>query len=296
MPEPSSIDASMKALLRRVPEAIVRLVGVHPLPERIVFEDTAINLPEHRADHVIVLGSLATDARGALCLEYQLRPDPEKIPLWELKKCALRVQLGMTVVLAVIYLEKGDRATFPDSQVDVVSGVTNEFHFTAVRLWEHADQIRRGELWELAPLLVLCEDNPGEETIRTELKLIRNSGADEPTQAHLLAVALRVGARRLPRAMLEAIFRETLPMVQGASIIDDWIAEGEARGEARGRAEGEARGREVEARRLLLNLLRARFGELPAGLVERVDTATVEWCEALLLQAAQVKSLAELRW
>jgi hypothetical protein len=41
-------------------------------------------------------------------------------------------------------------------------------------------------------------------------------------------------------------------MVQGATIIDDWIAEGEARGEARGRVQREARGRETEARRWFL--------------------------------------------
>lgn len=89
-------------------------------------------------------------------------------------------------------------------------------------------------------------------------------------------------------------------MVQGASIIDDWIAEGEARGiargEARGIARGEARGEAMQARRMLLTFLRARFGELPETLVQRIAVADVSWCEALLLAAARAESLSELSW
>lgn len=292
MPDPHPIDASVKALLRRVPEVMVRLAGIEPVPERIRFEDTAINLPEYRADHVLILGAAGDEDRGALHFEHQLRPDPDKIPGWELKRCALRAHLNMPVVLVVLYLEKGDRATFPNRSTDTLCGLRNEFEFASIRLWEHADRIRDGDLWELAPLLVLCEDNPGEDTIRTELRIIQNSGADDATQAYLLAVALRVGGRRLPRPLLEAIFRKELPMVKGATIIDDWIQEGEARGEAR----GETRGRTEEARRMLLTVLRARFGELPDAMASQIQAADAEWCEALLLQTMRVESLAELRW
>lgn len=38
--------------------------------------------------------------------------------------------------------------------------------FTAIRLWEHADRIRSGELIELAPLLLLGEESPTEQSVR----------------------------------------------------------------------------------------------------------------------------------
>lgn len=271
---------------------MLRLAGIDPGQRPLAFDDTAINLPERRADHVILLGKEGDAERGAFYLEYQLRPAPERTPEWEFKRSAIRLRLGAPVILVVIYLEKGDRATFPAGYTDELRGRSNEFHFTAIRLWEHAARIRSGELWQLAPLLVLCEDKPSAETFRTELQLISNSGAPEEVQADLFAVALRVGARSIPRAMLEAIFREALPMVQGASIIDDWIAEGEARG----KAAGELHGRLEEARRLLRTLLEARFGEIPGSLGARIDAADREWCETFLRQAARAESLDELRW
>lgn len=127
------------------------------------------------------------------------------------------------------------------------------------------------------PLLVLCEDNPTEATVRREVELIIHSPATPTEQADLLAFALRVGARDLPRAALERIFREMLPMVRGATIVDDWIAEGEARGEAR----GETRGREEEARQMALRLLRRRFGKVSASMVSQVERLTVAECETL---------------
>jgi len=75
-------------------------------------------------------------------------------------------------------------------------------------------------------------------------------------------------------------------MVQGATIIDDWIAEGEARGEARGRAE--------EARRSVLGVLCSRFGDPSPSLVSRIKQADAEWCRTLFDRALEVESLDDL--
>jgi len=66
-------------------------------------------------------------------------------------------------------------------------------------------------------------------------------------------------------------------MVRGATIVDDWIAEVEARGEAR----GETRGREEEARQMALRLLRRRFGKVSASIVSQVERLTVAEYETL---------------
>jgi len=291
-PQPDPIDTSVKALVREFPDVVLRLAGVEPPPGPLRFEDTAINLPERRADHVLVIGAAGEPEYGAIYLEYVLRPDTKMLPTWEYKRAALRLRLGTRVVLLVLYLEAGGRATFPETDREEVAGIANEFQFAALRLRDHADRIRRGELWELAPLLVLCEDNPDERTVRTQLELIRGSGAPAGVQADLLAMALRVDARDLPRAMLEAVFRETIPMIQGASSIDDWIAEGKAECKAEGKAEGKAE----EARLLLSALLRALFGDLPAEMEQRIDTADPAWCETLLLAASRAESYQDLRW
>jgi hypothetical protein len=273
MQTPNPVDTSIRGLLRGQAQVLFQLLGHGPPPPRLRWEDTALNLPELRADHVLVIGTEAEPEQGALYVEYQLVPDPSNLVTWAVKWGGLLRQLGMPTALLVLYLERGRYATFPDRLTVSVAGIPTELRFTAVRLWEHADRIRSGELWQLAPLLVLCEDNPTEATMRQEVELITHSAAAPAEQADLLAYALRVGARDFSRTVLERIFREMLPMVRGATIIDDWIAEGEAR--------GEARGRETTAREVALELLRERFGELPDAIVRRVEALGVTECKTL---------------
>jgi hypothetical protein len=256
-------------------QVIFRLLGQHAVPGQLRWEDTALNLLELCADHVLVIGS--EPEQGALYIEYQLVPDPTSLVTWAVKWSGLLRQLGMPTTFLVLYLERGSYATFPNCLTLTMVGVPTEFRFKAIRLWEHAERLRSGELWQLATLLVLCEDNPTEATVRQEVELIIHSPATPSEQADLLAFALRVGARDLPRAALERIFREMLPMAKGATIVDDWIAEGEARGQAR----GETRGREAEARQMALRLLRRRFGDLPASVVSRLELLNIAQCETL---------------
>lgn len=284
------IDESMKALLRSHPDALFRLARLPVEPHRIRLEDTAINVAEQRADHVFVVEAAEGQTDGAVYVEYQLQPRADQLPRWFAKAGALGRQLEMPVVLLVVYLEKGDRTVCPDSYAVTVAALPNRFQFTKLLLWEHADRIRSGELWEFAPLLVLCEHEPAAETLRQEVAIIKGSDATLEEQSELFAVALRVAGRRFSRGMLEAIFREELPMIKGATIIDDWIAEGEERGEAR----GEARGRAEEARRMVREALSIRFGQLPAALEARIDAADAETCAELHRRALRAESLERL--
>jgi hypothetical protein len=75
-------------------------------------------------------------------------------------------------------------------------------------------------------------------------------------------------------------------MLKEASFITDWIEEGEARGEARGHLQ--------EARRFLLQQLAARFGELPAPVVTRVEQADTAACEEWGLRLMRATTLEDL--
>jgi predicted transposase YdaD len=278
--------------------ALLRLVGLDE-HQAVRLEDTSINVPEQRADHVFLIGEEEPTAEAmALYLECQLQPDARVLPEWFAKAGALGKQLGRRMVLLVIYLERGGRTVFPDRYETELGPLGNEYRFATVRLWEHAERIRSGELWELAPLLVLCEDSPSEETVREELALIRGAEVPPEVRGDLLAYALRIAVRDFPRNVLETLFQEDSRMLAEGTIIDDWIAEGEARGraegEARGRAEGEARGRAEEARDALRVVLEARFGRLPQEWQSRIAGAGPEWCRGAIAQAAQASSLAEI--
>lgn len=288
------IDTSIKALIRGQPAVLFRLLNQTPAPEQCRWEDTAVNQPELRADQVLIVGTPDAPDQGAIYVEYQLIPDPALLTTWAAKWSGLLRQLGLPTSLLVLYLERGAFATFPDRLKLVVNGISTEWTFTTVRLWEYADRIRNGELWELAPALVLCEDNPTEATVRREVELIVNSPATEAEQANYLAYALRIAGRSFARPVLERIFQEMLPMVKGATIIDDWIAEAEARAEARGETKGRTEGAVGEAREMALRVLRARFGKLPDAKVQQVARLDITGCETLVERLVRGAGLEEL--
>jgi hypothetical protein len=52
--------------------------------------------------------------------------------------------------------------------------------------------------------------------------------------------------------------------------------------------------REQETRRVVLRLLRERFGELPPEIVKRVEAESADWCEELAVRMLAATSLEEL--
>ena len=185
----NAIDISVKALFRECPAAALRLAGLQIPSDAIRLEDPNINLPEFRADHVFIIPGATAGYEAAarkdeneiaIYLEYQLEPDTSLLPSWFAKCAGLTRQLGIPVVLMVIYLQRGDRSTFPDEYRVSIGDLETRFSFTAIRLWEYADRIQSGELAELAPLLILCEEKPTAQTVRLEVDLIRNAGLAKP--------------------------------------------------------------------------------------------------------------------
>lgn len=285
MTEPQALlDRSLKLLTRRA--ALVRLAGLAVDPAQIRFEDTAVNVAEHRADTILLLGAEDDPDRWGWHLEYQLEPDPRVIPGWLLKNAVFNAGLPVPVILTVVYLTRGDRATFPDRYQIEGGGLSNDHGFHALRLWEHAELIESGAFPELAPLLVLCENNPGLATLRREREMILALDVPQTVKSELLAVALMVGLRFFRRGALERIFRGELQMLKEVEFIRELFADEIAEG----RAEGEARA----SRRILLGQLQTRFGALPEHLAARIEAMDAAECEALALRLMNAGSLAEL--
>lgn len=88
----------------------------------------------------------------------------------------------------MIYLEKADRATFPNSFSQSIEGLETKFSFDTIRLWEYRDRILSGEWPELAPLLILCDAKPTEEVLHQEIELILQSELPHEAQTELLAL------------------------------------------------------------------------------------------------------------
>lgn len=280
------IDRVVKNVFRDCPTLVTRLAGLTVAPQNIRVEDSNLNLPELRADHVFVLTESDAEPEGAIYLEYQLRPDPKLLPTWATKWAGLSRQLGIPVALVVLYLQKGDRATFPFRLRAQIGGFETELRFTAIRLWEQSERIRSGELAELAPLLLLSEENPTLETLQEEADLIHNASLPPDTEADLLNLILMVGSRHFSREILRTFFQREIDTMQDLGLIGDWLEDREARGKARGETEG--------TRKTVLRFLVNRFGTLPEALLERIEQANADWCNNLLDRAITAESLSEL--
>ena len=326
------VDMGVKGLIQRRPKTVLRLAGIPESHQIVAVEDSSINTPELRGDHVFIVDpkpappatvpSLHTWSKEAygLYIETQLTPDRRILSLWMLKCAALSRQLKMPVVLLVIYLKQGRYKTFPDHYIVTKGGLTTEFHFSTIQLWEHADAIRSGELWELAPLLALLDAEPREDTLREELRLIRDSRATPREKADLMGIAAQIAAKSFPRSVVDGVFAKEMEMAKTRvrTFIDDWVdegiakgiaealdkakafaqaqgmAEGKAKGMAEGKAEGKAEVRGEEARHMTLRVLRKRFGRLPTPIVRRIEAADLAACEALIDRAIEAESLEDL--
>lgn len=299
---PSLIDRSVKRLFRDQPRALLRLLNVAASETtKVRFEDCNLNFSQLSADHVVILEE--TDDEGnlvpvAFYIEYQLRPEPEKLPVWTIKWGALCRELKMKVLLLALYLERGDRATFPDEYPHRHGNLETKLSFTAIRLWEHRERIISGEWPELAPLLVLCEAEPTEETLQQEVELIHNSGLPVDTQTDLLGVALLVAMRSFSRTILKTIFGEDLAMLDEmenlkelfleAGSFKKWMTDPRISGGVRAEAKTET------LREMTLSCLSRRFGEVPSSVVEQIQTSDMDWCQRLFDRAVTAASLAEL--
>jgi hypothetical protein len=120
------LDRAVKRVFGDAPLAALMLAGA-TLPEGVAVrrEDVTINIAEHRADHLFVPNLIHNP--WALHMEYVARPDPRQHPNWHYKNACFNKQLNMPVPLVVLYLEKGDYATFHTGCIIKAGGISTSF-------------------------------------------------------------------------------------------------------------------------------------------------------------------------
>jgi len=99
------------------------------------------------------------------------------------------------VISKVIYLERREYRNSPGEYV-VSYRVKREnvFSYEAIKLWDHTEEIIKGELKELAPLLILLTRAKSEAVLAKTRELIL-SGENEKYKADALSLAITVAAR-----------------------------------------------------------------------------------------------------
>ncbi len=262
------IDISIKRLVRDNPSAFLELIGFTVAPNQVAFEDTAIQQRERRADHVCLLKSEDGTLRGVLYLEYQLIPDSTIIADWLWKWVGLVQRFPVPVVLLVIYMHRGNYATFHPIYRASIDPFETVVHFDTVHFWECAPQIRSGKYPDFIPLLPLCEEHPTEATVREQVALIQGLQIDEERKQELLSLSFLIASRDIARGILLRILREVYSMNTIPTIIDDMFGNVLRQRELQREKHGEA----VGTRDTLLRLYTKRLGTPSPAIITQLET------------------------
>lgn len=296
----NTFDRSLKVIVRNHAELFLRLLRPD-LPLALVKqpENVELSLPVQPVDFVHRM--LYEEEEQLLHIEFQL----EHFADFPRRMChlhgALTQQYRLPVHSFAIYLNYR-KAPIPNEYIAQLGDVvTNRFTYPIIKLWEYVAQIRNGHLRELAPLLVMLEENPDAETLQIERELILTE-PDPEKRADLLALAVTIAARSFDQEFLRRFFREELTQMEHATLIDEWLEEAvqEAVQEAEKKADiavklaaQKARNEGIHERAIdsILRILSVRFGlsEMQKeGLQRRLNQiTTLAQLDELEIQALQ---------
>lgn len=265
---PTDFNSIVKSVVRTIWPTLLRAMGVANPPSHAHFEDvTLTQIAEHRADQVLVYDPPDVPSRGAHYFEYAVAPpDRETLLGWIYKRCCLEKQLGCPVVLVAVYLWQGRRRTFPDRMFTEVLGATDDMGFTKLEIWKLRDRILSGELRELAPFLVLCGEDPPEQSLVSARELIIQGDLPAATKSLLIGATAAVALRRLPLELVMSVLSREVSMLKEIPLIQEWLREREEIGVAKGRDQG----RLEAARMILIEVAEPRLGVPSPQIASRI--------------------------
>lgn len=283
------LDHAIKTIARRHPNCILDLLFGHERAVTLLgVEDAQIQIPEHRSDKAWRIHDGAKE--GCLLLEAIAQPDRRDFDEFLLKNAAFRKVLSMPVITALVYLQRGRYATFPDGFEDELAGLKNDFRFVRVLLWEHADRIRSGELKELAPFLPLFDAEPRPEVLE-EVNAIVETVADPKEQLELKSLSAIIAARMFAEELIKQFLKLEFPMVRETTIFSEWLTLERNKGKLEGKLEGQLEGMHL----MLQKQLEKRFGPMAWDLKLSLQKLSSEQSEALSLAILDLQSLDDFR-
>jgi hypothetical protein len=315
MTEPyNPYDRGAKLLSRSKPRDFLAIIFPDISTERIRIEDAELTLPDKRSDHVFIV-----DEKIVVCLEFMITPDRRRLRAFMLEAAILAERWpGREVLTAVYYLTRGGFVNVPD-KLELCTSARTEFAFTAIRLWEHSEDIGKGSYPGLVPFLSLWSD--GDKAVLERVRELILTEPDPAIRSDLLSIAVMVAGRVFKdRKWLLEYFREEWTMLKESWVVEEWIQEGIRKGIEQGRTQGIEQGRtqgieqgrtqgieqgrtqgieqgiEQGLRQAVISALRTRFEMAPHDLIR----ALAEVSELALLEqlhdiAIRSESLDEFR-
>ena len=285
------LDRTMKILAARYPQVFQQILfGTNPDIQFLGVEDTAINVPEQRSDKIFRFRKGKTET--IISFEFMVRPELKQLQNFHVKNGLLTGSLRQPVATVIVYLERGRYSNFPDEYSVRLDGVVTVTRFTRVLLWQYAERIRKGELKELAPLLVLFSDRSSTDIVFEEKRLI-NEVKDVKERADLLALAAMVAFRKFRRNLVEELFYKEYEMLKESNFIQEWVKEGWEKGREEGREEGWREGKITT----ILTLLEKVLGRVRPELEQKIRCLSDQEIKKLTNDLLDMKNVTDLeKW
>jgi len=295
------LDRVIKMLASKYPSAFMQILfGQQSKVNLKRIEDTAINIPERRSDKVYRVYEHNREA--IINFEFMIEPDRRRLKEFHCKSGMLTASFDCEVLTVIMYLDIGRYRTFPDSYNPGIAGISNRNQFEVRLLWDFKEQIESGELKELIPLLVLCEEKPAISVLEKEMELI-NQIHDQKERSDMLALAMMVAFRKYREEIVRTFFREERELMKESDFIQEFINEGREEGWKEGREDGWKEGREdgwKEGRidgqlTLIKRLIEKKFNRMPEDITEDIELLNYEQLEELASALMDMTQSSELR-
>lgn len=223
MKQDNLFDRTLKMLSRHYshvfldllfPEQPIRLLGT--------VENVELNVGIRPVDFV---HQIAYDDNPAILhLEFQLRHETDFPRRFCYYHGALTEQFSQPVLSVAIYL-KPRRSPIPNEYVAKLGEqVINRFTYPVIKLWDYVEQIKSGQYWQFAPLLVTLVNHPDQTVLDQERQLIF-SETNEKRRADLLAMAVTIANRYFDRNFLWKFFSKEVELMRQSSWVEEWVSE-----------------------------------------------------------------------
>jgi len=285
-------DRAMKILASKYPYVFQELLfGKNAAIKFLGIEDTAINIAEKRPDKVFIFGEGKSETM--VSFEFMLTPRRERLQDFHVNNGLLTGSLNKPVVTVIVYMERGKYRTFHVEYVAKVGNAITSTQFSRILLWEYKDRIKSGELWELAPLLVLFEEEPDEETILEEKKLISHV-TDERERADLMGLAAMVAFRKFKEAKIKELFFEEYDMLKQSSFVKEWMQDSWEKGRQDGWKEGQKDGWKEGQIEIILKLITKVLGHINPELEAKIHSLSDTEIERLSDDLFSMKKTSDL--
>ena len=279
-----SYDNACKYLAEKYPAVFVRwLLGIEAKNIRIL--KTELNVDPIYVDSLLLLRI----GRQILHLEFQTKPvSNPPLPLRMLDySVRLKRKYRCAVTQVLIFLETTNSpVVFTEEYRDE----TTIHQYRVMRIWEQEPSLFLNTP-ALLPFAPLTKSNSPTELLAQVAAQVNQIDDSEQLKGITACTEILAGLR-FDNNLIRSLFREDI--MRESTVYQSILEEGKQAGLREGREEARQQGRQEEALRIVMVILRRKFGELESRLSARINQLSLQQLEELTADILDFTEIEDL--